>query len=198
MEVVNMSNVFKMPVPVKIKARSSSITNAFVNGIIPTVDPTEEQIDEVLNILGMTRETICCSYCGDKYTEWDHFRPLILNKKPTGYISEIYNLVPACGKCNQSKGNKNWKTWMFSDATLSPKTRGVKDIKERAKRLQNFEDKYTNQLIKVDFESIVGSEMWNEHWNNHKRIISLFDESQRLSNEIRDKVLKAVHQENNR
>jgi len=36
-----------------------------------------------------------CSYCGTPATEWDHLRPLVMNKKPTGYISEIHNLVPA-------------------------------------------------------------------------------------------------------
>lgn len=117
------NNIFKMPVPVKIKGRTSSITNVFVNGIIPVIEPTEDQIDEVLNVLGMNRDKIFCSYYGDRYTEWDHFRPLILNKKPTGYVSEIYNLVPACGKCNQSKGNKHWKSWMLGDARLSPKRR---------------------------------------------------------------------------
>lgn len=61
------NNIFKMPVPVKIKGRTSSITNAFVNGIIPVIEPTEDQIDEVLNVLGMNRDKIFCSYCGDRY-----------------------------------------------------------------------------------------------------------------------------------
>ena len=45
----------------------------------------------------------------------DHLRPLVKDKEPTGYISEIHNLVPSCGKCNQSKGNKEWKAWMRRD-----------------------------------------------------------------------------------
>jgi len=180
-----MDSVFKMPVPVKIKGRTSSITNAFVNGIIPVIEPTEDQVDEVLNALGMNRDNICCSYCGDKYTEWDHFRPLILNKKPTGYVSEIYNLVPSCGKCNQSKGNKNWKSWMLGDAKLSPKTRGIKDINERVSRLEAFQNKYEDKVIKVNFERIVGTDMWNQHWDNYKRILELFDSSQELSDDIK-------------
>ncbi len=180
-----MKEVFKMPVPVKIKGRSSSITNAFVNGIIPTIEPTDEQIDEVLGVLGMNRDTICCAYCGDGYTEWDHFRPLIFGKKPTGYISEIYNLVPACGKCNQSKGNRNWKEWMYSDAKLSPHSRGILDIDERAQHLELFQKKYDDKVKVVDFENTVGSEKWEAHWNNHKKIMKLFDDSQTLSDEIR-------------
>ncbi len=180
-----MKDVFRMPVPVTIKGRISSITNAFVNGVIPVINPTEEQVDEVLSILGMSRETICCSYCGDKYTEWDHLRPLISDKKPTGYVSEIYNLVPSCGKCNQSKGNQNWKEWMYSNARLSPKSRGIKDIDERAKRLEVFQNSFSKQILMIDFENVVGKDMWKEHWNNYNMIVDMIDKSQRLSNEIR-------------
>jgi endonuclease I len=62
----------------------------------------------------------------------------VLKKKPTGYISEIHNLVPACGKCNQSKGNKEWRQWMLSDATLSPKTKGFQTFKSGLKGLKHM------------------------------------------------------------
>ena len=110
---------FAMPKPVRITGRSSSITNSFVNGVIPVVVPSEAEVREALEILGML-ERVTCSYCGDTSTEWDHLRPLVDKQRPTGYISEIHNLVPACGKCNQSKGNKHWLTWMRSTARLSP------------------------------------------------------------------------------
>lgn len=187
------SDIFKMPVPVKIMGRTSSITNAFVNGIIPVVEPSESEIDEVLETLGMTRESICCAYCGDKYTEWDHFRPLIDNKKPTGYISEIYNLVPACGKCNQSKGNKNWKDWMFSDASLSPKTRGISDLDERAEKLEAFQNKY--DVKQYDFESIVGAELWKKHWESWEALLRMMKESQKTSDKIKELIKSYVQQE---
>jgi len=108
-----------MPTPMKITGRSSSITNSFINSIIPIIVPTNEQVKEALEILGMDHDSFQCAYCGATASEWDHLRPLVLNKKPTGYISEIHNLVPACGKCNQSKGNKPWHTWITSSAKLS-------------------------------------------------------------------------------
>ena len=133
---MNYFKVFKMPVPMKITGRSSSITNAFVNSIIPIMHPSENDIKDSLELLGMTVETIECIYCGSKYTEWDHLRPLVLNKKPTGYISEIQNLVPSCGKCNQSKGNKEWLLWINSSAKLSPKSKQVSDLKSRIEKLK--------------------------------------------------------------
>ncbi|MDG1250094.1 MAG: HNH endonuclease [Gammaproteobacteria bacterium] len=78
------------------------------------------------------------SFCGSTASEWDHLRPLVLDKKPTGYVSEIHNLVPACGKCNQSKGNKPWVSWIISTAKLSPRTRGVKDLEQRIKNALLF------------------------------------------------------------
>ena len=128
-----------MPKPVRITGRSSSITNSFVNGIIPVIWPTDREVDEALDILGMDQGAVC-AYCGDTATEWDHLRPLVVRQQPTGYISEIRNLVPACGKCNQSKGNKHWREWMFGSARLSPASRGVDRLEERAARLQSYED----------------------------------------------------------
>ena len=186
-----MKNVFRMPTPMKITGRSSSMTNAFVNGLIPVIEPSDKEIDDALATLGMSRDTICCAYCGNDYTEWDHFRPLIVDKKPTGYISEIHNLVPACGKCNQSKGNKEWKKWMFGDARLSPKTRNIADIDERCKRLEKYEKKYTP--IKLDFEKIVGKELWKKHWDNYERLLSLMKECQVTSDEIKEIIAKTVN-----
>ena len=93
----------------------------------------------------MTHENFQCAYCGGVASEWDHLRPLVKDKKPTGYISEIHNLVPSCGKCNQSKGNKEWKTWMLSTARLSPTARGIKDISARVKRLEAYENSRLRQ-----------------------------------------------------
>ena len=114
-----MKKIFKMPTPVKIMGRTSSITNAFVNGIIPVIEPTEQEIENALRTLGMDTDHIVCAYCGNPYIEWDHFHPLIKDKMQTGYISEIHNLVPACDKCNQRKGNKDRKKWMRRKAELS-------------------------------------------------------------------------------
>ena len=73
-------NVFNMPNPVTIMGRASSITNSFVNGIIPVIEPTESEITEALKILKQNENDVRCVYCGDKKTEWDHLHPLIINK----------------------------------------------------------------------------------------------------------------------
>src|SRR5829696_8240616 len=114
-----------MPSVQTMMSRKSSITNAFVNALIPVVEPTLAEIAEALSVLGMPVDDVWCAYCGDEASEWDHLRPLVVGRRPTGFISEIANLVPSCGKCNQSKGNKRWETWMLSDAPRAPAKRGI-------------------------------------------------------------------------
>lgn len=182
--------IFKMPKPTGIAGRTSSVTNAFANGIIPIIEPTNKEVNEALKTLGMNSENICCAYCGDTYTEWDHFHPLIRNKMMTGYISEIHNLVPACGKCNQSKGNKDWKDWILSDAALSPKTRGIPDLEERVKRLEDYELKYQPTII--DFENLIGTEKWTRYWDTCRELHEMMKNCQRFSDEIKKEIIRKI------
>ena len=51
-----------------------------------------------------------CIYCGKSYNESDltidHVHP-----RSMGGNDVTYNCVPACVKCNQSKGSQNWLDW---------------------------------------------------------------------------------------
>lgn len=183
---MDYQTLFRMPTAMKITGRTSTITNAFVNSIIPVIHPTDDEIKQSLTILGMSDGNLYCSYCGAASTEWDHLRPLVVDKKPTGFISEIRNLVPACGKCNQSKGNKKWREWMFGDAKLSPKSKGIEDLAVREKRLVEYEE--WGDPIRVDFESIVGVERWAKHWHNWEAILNAMESAQNHAEEIRRSV----------
>lgn len=179
---MTIQKAFKMPTKLKITSRTSSITNAFVNAIIPVIQPTEDQTKKALEILNISADEVQCAYCGTSSTEWDHLRPLVENKKPTGYISEIQNLVPACGKCNQSKGNKYWKDWMLSDAALSPKSKGVPDLQARIKRLEEYEKSWNP--TKINFSELVGKEMMDIHQKNLDEIYEKMQSAQSHANSI--------------
>jgi hypothetical protein len=98
-------------------------------------------------------------------------------------------LVPACGKCNQSKGNKPWHNWIVSSAQLSPKTRGVSDLSKRIERLQAYEA--WKNPTKIDFESVVGKEKWEQHWANWELVQSTMRQAQKLATEINQTIAKA-------
>jgi hypothetical protein len=173
-----------------ITGRSSSLTNAFFNAIIPVMRPTADEERKALEILALDPANLRCAYCGDKSTEWDHLRPLITDQKPTGYITEIANLVPSCGKCNQSKGKSEWRIWITSTARLSPKTRGVPDLEARIERLSAYEQ--WRRPRKIDFEAIAGPELWRRHQQNWRDVLDQLRKSQELASEIRDAIVKAT------
>ncbi len=65
-----------MPTVIKITGRSSSITNAFINSIIPVIQPNENDIKKALEVLAISINefqnlTPLCSKCnqskGNKY-----------------------------------------------------------------------------------------------------------------------------------
>jgi hypothetical protein len=151
-----------------ITSRTSSITNCFVQSIIPEVEPGPGELIEALSVLGMTKDDLTCVYCGASATDWDHLRPLVKNKRPTGYITEIRNLVPACNRCNQSKSGTEWRKWMLGDAKGSPKTRSVPDLKSRIERLERFEA--WGNVRPLPLQELGGIEYWDLHWKNLESI----------------------------
>jgi len=177
---------FQMPTSMTITSRSSSITNAFVSSIIPVMFPTEAEVTEALGVLGMSPTNVRCVYCGDLSTEWDHLRPLVVEQKPTGFISELANLVPSCGKCNQSKGKKAWREWMRSSAPRSPRVRGILDLEAKMMRLDAYEQ--WRQPKQLDFQSLVGEELWAEHWNNWRELLDRMRKSQASAEKLKAQI----------
>ncbi len=187
-----LTAAFRMPSIQTMTSRKTSITNAFVCAIIPSVRPSLEEIAEALCILGMEPSDVRCAYCGDRASEWDHLRPLVVKRRPTGFISEIANLVPSCGKCNQSKGNKPWRDWMLGKAKLSPTGRGLANIAERVARLEAYER--WRSPTKVDFESIVGQDVWEHYWSLCERVIEEMRQCQQFADSINKKIMGGVEQ----
>jgi 5-methylcytosine-specific restriction endonuclease McrA len=188
-QIKQLRKAFRMPAVQSMTSRKTSITNAFVSAIIPVTRPTDEEIAQALSVLGMTADAVSCVYCGDKCNAWDHLQPLVVNRRPTGYISEIANLVPACQPCNSSKGNTAWRDWMSGKASQSPTTRGIQDIQVRIARLEAYE--HWRQATLVDFEAIVGQKPYEAYWQELDRIIAEMERSQVIANEVRAKIASA-------
>ncbi|MEZ0267347.1 MAG: HNH endonuclease [Phycisphaerae bacterium] len=184
-----LRTAFRMPAVQTMVSRKSSITNAFVNAIIPVIEPTAHEIADALELLEMSPDDVRCSYCGDPATEWDHLRPLVVGRRPTGFISEIGNLVPSCGKCNQSKGNKDWEAWIRSTAPLAPARRGVADLEHRIQRLRAYA--LWRPVEPVDFAAMVGPEHYAEHWHRLERAIDYMKECQVFADTLRATIAAA-------
>ncbi len=150
--------------PLKITQRTTSVTNSFVQAVIPWVSPKPHERDEALDVLGMKLETVSCAYCGGSASDWDHLRALVRNKRPTGYVSDYKNMVPACGRCNQSKGAQEWRTWIEGAAPSSPTTRKVSKLKDRISALARFEA--WGQVEPLALEELAAPALWKAHWEN--------------------------------
>lgn len=185
-----LTATFRMPSVQTMVSRKSSITNAFVNALVPTVPPTPAEIHEALTILGMVASDVRCAYCGDKKTAWDHLRPIVSKQRPTGFISEIANLVPSCGKCNQSKRNEHWRVWMLSGRGHAPSARGIPDIKERVTRLEAYE-RWRSPTV-IDFESIIGPAEWEAYWQLWTEVNLQLRTCQDVANKLRKRVSDAI------
>jgi 5-methylcytosine-specific restriction endonuclease McrA len=173
---------FKMPGGSTITGRTTSIRNVFVAAIVPIIRPTANEIRQVLELLALDPTDLKCSYCGDRATEWDHLRPLVKDGKPTGYPSSIRNLVPSCGKCNQSKGSTDWKDWMQGVARHSPSARKVEDIDKRIGRLQEYE-KWAS-CVPLNVKNLVSPELWDQYYAVQDEILSKMRDAQKLAAEI--------------
>lgn len=186
-----LKEAFRMPSVQTMMSRKSSITNAFVSSLIPVIVPTIDEIDHSLTILGMSPSDVRCAYCGDSATEWDHLRPLVLNRRPTGYISEIANLVPSCNKCNQSKGNKPWREWIKNaKAKRSPTGRKLTGVAERVARLEEYEKWRTP--ICLDIQAVIGDVEWKKYWALCDAVIAEMQQCQEVANDIRRRVVETV------
>jgi hypothetical protein len=185
---------FRLPPPQTMVARKSTLTNAFVSALIPSFSATVEEVDEALTILALDPFDLRCCYCGGPWHTWDHLRPLVTRCKPTGFVTEIANLVPSCSPCNSSKGASAWKKWMFGKAKGSPLTRRIPDLELRAERLTAFEN--WRAPVKVDFEAILGLHDWTRYWSLHEAVVRDMYSAQEFANALRRRVEEALGQRN--
>lgn len=178
---------FRMPKARSITFRTSTLTNAFVSAILPFPQPEASEISEVLRILEMTPNDLRCAYCGNTATEWEHLHPIVKGRRPTGYSSSIKNLVPSCGKCNQSKRAEEWRHWITSDVSGSPKSRKIADLDKRILRLEKYE-KWAN-CRRIPIEKIVGEEAYREYFAKLDYITDQMKEAQKMAGILKAKIV---------
>ena len=183
-------NVHELRIPGRATTagRSTSVTAAFAGAILPRSEPDYTQKISALTILRIDPSDVKCAYCGDQASEWDHFRPTVVDQTPTGWRTEIGNLVPSCGGCNQSKGNKNWKEWMSGNARLSPANRGVPDLEQRIKLLERFEREF--QPERIDLQQFQEKLLWKQYWALRDEIINKLRSGDEIAQQLHQIILE--------
>lgn len=155
-------SIFDLKVPNNdtIKSRTSTVAKSLATSVIPRIDPLDWELEIAKKILRFDNNgKPLCTYCGKPATEWDHLNPLINKKKPTGYITEIANLVPCCRSCNGSKRGKPWREWLENNTDITEET------KQESIRILT---RYSTELppIKLEYDKIKGFKaFWDSYYN---------------------------------
>lgn len=169
--------------PLKITSRSSTITNAFVQAILPYRKPNPDDQSKVLAHFGQSEGDRRCVYCGDRATDWDHLEPLVAGKRPSGRTSGLGNMVPACGGCNQSKSGQGWLQWVKGGASNSPKSRQIADLDARIAAIESFQRDFVH--VGFSFEDRIDNDLWSAYWRKHDEIQTTLREAQALADRIK-------------
>lgn len=150
-----------MPSKSNLRGRSSTINNAFAISITPYIRPNTVEEREWYEKLDV--EEGQCAYCLRDGNGRDHLKPLVVDGMPSGYITDVHNLVPCCQACNSSKGSKSFREWYLSPENIERLHKyGLGDelIAQRFDAICKFEEEVGAPL---DYEAIVGEELWDEY-----------------------------------
>lgn len=95
-----------------------------------------------------------CVFCGSrKVTRWDH----LIAVSKFG-LTALGNLVPACGTCDDSKGNRPFAEWMRGSAAKSPMSLGVPNVDQRVEHIESFIAHYETRPLPFE-ERLTAAEL---------------------------------------
>lgn len=184
-----MKNKFKMPAKSKLSSRTSTISNSFAMSITPYINPTDEEVKNLYETLGISIGQ--CAYCLRESGSVDHFRSLVKDGMPSGYVTDITNLVPCCTQCNSKKGGKDWYEWYTSNENIKRLKDEVglcdEQIQTRIEKLQAFEK--NTKSYKIDFYDVLGDE-YNEYIRRKEELNKRLKEEQEFCDTLLSKVEK--------
>lgn len=179
---------FKLPTKSDLKSRASTISNAFAVSITPYIYPIQEEIDTLYRKLKISEGQ--CAYCLGKANAVDHVKPLVTHGLPTGYVTEIKNLVPCCSACNSAKGAKEFSEWYLSERNLARLHKEGLDEQEIAKRYEIILEYIANVSSPLNYREILGDELWQEYLIRRKELIQMLKDDQEFCDRLSNKIKK--------
>jgi len=128
-----------------------------------------------------------CAFCGGaEATRNDHLVPVI---NRGDFVRK--NVVPACAKCDDSKGKKDFRSWMReATSKCSLRQRGFTDteIEERIQRIEQWQ---------VGYKPKTDQQLFGKNLSKYRLILekmdNLIEEAQQLVNDV--KLEKALAKE---
>lgn len=78
----------------------------------------------------------------------------------------------------------------MSDAKLSPKSRGIANLKDKIERLKQYEK--WREVKVLNYEKMVGKELWRKHWQNLEKLHDDMVEAQIHAKKLREAIAKTL------
>lgn len=118
-----------------LKNRSSTLRYELSKSLTQVSQVPDVNLDLRKSLLALDGT---CEYCRtNEAVAFDHFNPMVKKGFPTGYCNDLWNMVPACSRCNSSKGNTDCLIWLKGSAKKNPcRNMGAED---RDKIFQKWE-----------------------------------------------------------
>src|SRR5690349_11010298 len=96
--------------PHPILDRWTTFNGAFQGALAAHEEYDATKHAQALILLGQDPEgELRCVYCEAEAMTWDHLENNVRGGRFSGHGNRLYNLVPACRTCNESKGAKSWQ-----------------------------------------------------------------------------------------
>ena len=96
--------------PHRLMSRSSTVSHEYAKALAPADEYDPHKLEAAFQNIGLLKDgMLLCAYCLSTAATVDHLNPLVIDKKFSGWGHVFGNLVPACKKCNESKGGKPWR-----------------------------------------------------------------------------------------
>lgn len=184
---------FKLPTKSDLKSRTSTINNAFAISITPYMYPSQIEVVHFLEELNIKEGQ--CAYCLGESNAMDHVKPLVTNGLPTGYITEIRNLVPCCSACNSAKGAKDFLVWYKSQKNVERLyKKGLTN--EQLDNRYNIVSAYIDKIPQpINYKEILGDEVWAEYIARKAKMLELLKEDQKFCNQLSAIIAQKIKKE---
>jgi hypothetical protein len=153
----------------KYQLRRSILENALEKNF------TTEDYEDALQFFGG------CAFCGAKHApRKDHLVPVI---ECGDFVRR--NVVPACQKCDDSKGRNGYHEWMLnSNSRCSLKARGFTDkqIEKRSRLIEKWQSGYTPKT-----EAQLFGKDYSTYQQILQRMEQLCEESRQMTDRVKSK-----------
>jgi hypothetical protein len=154
--------------PRNIMGRRSSFNGAFAAALALRDNPKSPEIQtniaEASKFFDRNADgDLLCIYCDEIARTWDHLNNTTLNSRFSGFGHQVFNLVPACRTCNETKRKLSWTDFLAQISIASSdekrrekltkyhallKNRGLSE-EELAERFPNEMKRYAEVREKV-------------------------------------------------